>query len=354
MLVKKNKGENMTLNNSRKVKRIYISVITIFMLSMFLMPLFYGISGSLKSKEQLSSLNHSPIPQSPKKVKIGGKECEVLMVPQSDGTKKALAIVKKGRDESVFVDPENVAGGQIKWSGKWRTLENDWELNLQFSNYKKGWDAVNFLRLFKNTLIYALITTFATLFSSTLVAYGFSRFRFPGKNKFFIVLIATIVLPGAVTLIPVYTIFYKLGWVGTWLPLVVPHFFANAYNVFLLRQFMLGIPKEMDEAARIDGCGPVATLYKVILPQCLPAVISVGLFHFFWAWNDFFNPLLYLAGHPEKYPISIGLSTFSNMYSTETHLVQATSMIACVVPFIIFVVAQKFFIEGVVVSGVEK
>ena len=208
--------------------------------------------------------------------------------------------------------------------------------------------------LFRNTLFYALITTFGTLLSSTFVAYGFSRFNFRAKGKLFIILIATIVLPSAVTLIPVYTIFYKLGWVGTWLPLIVPHFFSNAYNVFLLRQFMLGIPREMDEAARIDGCGPIATLYKIILPQCVPAIISVGLFHFFWAWNDFFNPLLYLAGHPEKYPISIGLSSFSNMYSTETHLVQAVSMIACVVPFLIFVVAQKFFMQGVVVSGVEK
>lgn len=344
----------MTAGYSKKTKGIFVSVITIFLLTFFLMPLLYGISGSLKSKEQLSSLNHSPIPQSPKKITYNGKECEVFLVPQENGTKRELAITKKGRDESVFIDPVNPSTGEVKWEGKWRSLENVWEVNLQFENYKKGWNAVNFLRLFKNTLFYALLTTFGTLLSSTLVAYGFSRFRFPGKNQFFIILIATIVLPGAVTLIPVYTIFYKLGWVGTWLPLIVPHFFANAYNVFLLRQFMLGIPKEMDEAARIDGCGPVATLYKVILPQCIPAVISVGLFHFFWAWNDFFNPLLYLAGHPEKYPISIGLSTFSNMYSTETHLVQATSMIACVVPFIIFVIAQKFFIEGVVVSGVEK
>ena len=344
----------MTIKKANDINTIILTTVTLFLLALFLMPLFYGLSGSLKSKEQLSSLNHSPIPMSPKKMNYNGKDCEVFLLPQEDGSKKPMLIVKKGRDESVFVDPENPSAGEVTWKGKWRTLENQWKTDFQFSNYSKGWKAISFLKLFKNTILYAIITTFATLLSSTFVAYGFSRFSFPGKNKFFLVLIATIVLPGAVTLIPVYTIFYKLGWVGTWLPLVVPHFFANAYNVFLLRQFMLGIPKEMDEAARIDGCGPVATLYKIILPQCVPAVISVGLFHFFWAWNDYFNPLLYLAGHPEKYPISIGLSAFSNMYSTETHLVQAVSMIACVVPFIIFVIAQKFFMQGVVVSGVEK
>ncbi len=341
----------------KQVKRIhtgFITILTLFILAAFMLPLIYGISISLKSKEQLSSLNHSPIPMAPETFEYNGKKCDILMVPMEDGAVKPLAIIKKGRDASTFIDPQNVAAGPVEYAVKWRSLENKWRVDFKFENYKKGWQSVNFLRLFKNTLFYALITTFGTLLSSTLVAYGFSRFKFPGKQQFFMVLIATIVLPSAVTLIPVYTIFYKLGWVGTWAPLVVPHFFANAYNVFLLRQFMLGIPREMDEAARIDGCGPIATLYKIILPQVVPAIISVGLFHFFWAWNDFFNPLLYLAGHPDKYPISIGLSTFSNMYSTETHLVQATSMIACVVPFIIFVVAQKFFIEGVVVSGVEK
>ena len=343
----------MTIKKSNNIARIIILVVTLFTVTLFLLPLLYGVSGSLKTKEQLASLNQSPIPQSPKTFEYNGKKLELFIVPL-DGGEKTLAMTKKGRDESVFIDPKNPEGGEIVWQGKWRTLQNEWQFDPQFSNYKKGWKSINFLLLFRNTLLYALITTFGTLLSSTLVAYGFSRFNFPGKGKLFMILIATIVLPSAVTLIPVYTIFYKLGWVGTWLPLIVPHFFANAYNVFLLRQFMLGIPREMDEAARIDGCGPLATLYKIILPQCVPAIISVGLFHFFWAWNDYFTPLLYIAGHPEKYTISIGLSSFSNMYSTETHLVQAVSMIACVVPFLIFVVAQKFFMQGVVVSGVEK
>ncbi|MBQ0051685.1 MAG: carbohydrate ABC transporter permease [Treponema sp.] len=344
----------MTIKQINGTYKGLVTIITLFLLTAFMLPLIYGVSVSLKSKEQLSSLNHSPIPMAPETFDYNGKKCDILMVPMADGSKKPMAVIKKGRDSSTFIDPQNPALGPQEFEVKWRSLENKWRVDFKFENYIKGWKSVNFLLLFKNTLFYALITTFGTLFSSTLVAYGFSRFKFPGKQQFFIILIATIVLPSAVTLIPVYTIFYKLGWVGTWAPLIVPHFFANAYNVFLLRQFMLGIPREMDEAARIDGCGPIATLYKIILPQVVPAIISVGLFHFFWAWNDFFNPLLYLAGHPDKYPISIGLSAFSNMYSTETHLVQATSMIACIVPFIIFIVAQKFFIEGVVVSGVEK
>ena len=345
------------MNNNRinaHTKKIVLSIIILFMAISFLLPFFYGLSMSLKSKEQISSLNHSPVPMKIRTFNYNGKDLEIFKVPLEDGSVRSLAVIKKGRESCDFIDPENPDAGKIEWTGKWRSLENEWTPAFQWGNYKKGWNAVNFLLLFKNTLLYALITTFGTLFSSTLVAYGFSRFNFPGKNTLFMVLIATIILPSAVTLIPVYTFFYKLGWVGTWLPLMVPHFFSNAYNVFLLRQFLLGIPKEMDEAARIDGCGPIMTLYRVILPQAVPSIISVGLFHFFWAWNDFFNPLLYLAGHPEKYPISIGLSTFSNMYSTETHLVQAVSIIASIVPFIIFVVAQKFFMEGVVVSGVEK
>lgn len=351
------RGEKImnSVENGNHAKTVMITVITLFLLAAFLLPFFYGFSMSLKSKEQLSSLNLSPLPMAQETFEYKGKKCEVFLVPDAaTGKSIPMAIVRKGRDSSIFVDIENPEKGEITWEGKWRTLQSKWTVAPQWSNYKNGWTTINFLQLFKNTLIYAVVSTFATLLSSTFVAYGFSRFRFPGKNVLFVVLIATIVLPGAVTLVPVYTIFYKLGWVGTWLPLLVPHFFANAYNVFLMRQFIMGIPREMDEAARIDGCGPIGTLYKIILPQAVPAIISVGLFHFFWAWNDYFNPLLYLSGHPEKYPISIGLSSFSNMYSTETNLVQATSMIACIVPFIIFIFAQKFFMEGVVVSGVEK
>ena len=153
-----------------------------------------------------------------------------------------------------------------------------------------------------------------TVVSCTLVAYGFARFRFPGRTILFTLLIATIFLPSAVTLVPTYTIFSKIGWVGTWLPLLVPTFFANAFDVFLVRQYMLTIPREMDEAASIDGAGPFRTLVSVILPQAWPAIVAVAIFHLVYSWNDFFDPLIYLSTKPELQTLAVGLQKFNGIH----------------------------------------
>src|SRR5204862_5840109 len=157
-----------------------------------------------------------------------------------------------------------------------------------------------------NTSAIALIGLIRTVFVCTLFAYCFARFRFPGRCFLFLILISTIFLPAAVTLIPTYTIFVKLGCVGTWLPLLVPTFFANAYDVFLLRQYLLTIPREMDEAAAIDGAGPLRTLISVIVPQAWPVVIAVAIFHLVYSWNDFFQPLIYLSSTPDLQPVAVG------------------------------------------------
>jgi multiple sugar transport system permease protein len=157
-----------------------------------------------------------------------------------------------------------------------------------------------------------------------------------------------------VTLIPTYAFFARIGWVGTWLPLTVPHFFANAYNVFLLRQFFLTLPRELDEAAMIDGASPFQVLTKVIIPQAWPAIISVGLFHFIFAWNDFFGPLIYLLGKQDLQVISVGVQVFNFAYGAHPELVQATSLLAMALPVVIFFFAQKIFMRGVVITGVEK
>lgn len=338
----------------RRTKVSLVTLATLLILGIFIMPLIYGASMSLKTKEQLTDLDTSVLPQSKQTFTYNGEELEIYKVPMADGTIRNLAILEKTRASSTFIDPEHPDSTPIVWEGSWRTLNAVWKIDPQWKNYSKAWVTIDFLLLLRNTAMYAILNTIGILFSSSLVAYGFARFRFPGKKVLFMVIIATMILPPAVTTIPTYAFFHHIGWVGTWLPLIVPAFFANAYNVFLLRQFMMGIPRELDEAARIDGAGPLRTFYQIIVPQALPGLVAAGLFNFFYCWNDFFGPLIYLAGHPELHPITVGLTMFNNQYTQQTELIQAASLIACLIPFIIFFFSQRFFMQGVVTTGVDK
>lgn len=264
------------------------------------------------------------------------------------------ALIDKGRERSTFIDPANPDAGPIEWVGRWRTLQPSWSFSARWENFSRAWTFLKVPRVLWNTFAIAALGDVGTLIASTLVAYGFARFRFPGRDVLFLVLIATIILPRAITLIPTYAFFVRIGWVGTWLPLIVPHFFANAYNVFLLRQYMLTIPRELDEAAMIDGANPFRILTSVILPQCLPALVAVGLFHFVFAWNDFLEPMVYLSTVQDKQPISIAIQLFNARYFAEPYMVQATSLIGLAVPVLIFLLSQRVFLQGVVITGVEK
>ncbi|MEM5948530.1 carbohydrate ABC transporter permease [Spirochaetia bacterium 38H-sp] len=337
----------------RYAKKIAFTLAILLLLSVFLLPLAYGMSMSLKTLDQIAMGKVSVLPLAPKTWTYNGKDYKLYKVP-INGQEKILAMVKKGRQKSVFMDPDNPNAGEIEWEGNWRGLDNVWAVYPQWENFKKAWDATKFPILLRNTAMYAVITTFAMVLSSLIVAYGFARFSFPGKNILFMVLISTIILPSAVTSIPTYTMFYFMGWVGTWLPVIIPTFFSNAYNVFLLRQFLMGIPREMDEAARIDGAGPVRTLFQIIAPQATSAIVAVSLFHFFFAWNDFFGPLIYLAGNADLYPISIGLTVFNNQYTSQPNLIQTATIIASIIPLVIFVFAQKVFMEKLIDTGVFK
>ncbi len=323
-------------------------------LFLFLIPMFYGIVTSLKTDNQLSMIGAPWWPAAEGTFTYEEKEYDIYLVPMEDGTTRELALYKKGRKTSQFVDPQNPEAGPFEWEGAWRQLERAWSYSPQWSNFVEAWDTINFPRLLWNTFVYAGITTFGAVFSSALVAYGFSRFRIPGKGVLFMLMLSTVILPSAVTLIPTYFVFLKLGWVGTWLPLIIPAFFSWGTNTFLLRQFFMSIPRELDEAAMIDGASPFRVFISIILPTSGPALTAVALFHFFYAWNDFFGPLIYLAGNPEKFPITVGLTAFNNLYSQSTNLIQAASLISAVIPVIVFFLAQKQFMQGIVVTGVEK
>ena len=272
----------------------------------------------------------------------------------SDRSTRNLAIVKKGRQESTFVDPGNLDMGEFTCQVSWRALDRPWQLAPTWKNYIEVWESINYPRLLWNTTFYAIMTEIGVLISCTLVAFGFSRFRFPGRDFLFIVLISTIFLPVAVTIVPTFTFFQRIGWVGTWLPLIVPAFFANAYDVFLLRQYFMTLPRELDEAAMIDGASPLRVLWSVIIPQSYPALMAVTVFHIVYAWNDFFGPLIYLSSNRDAWPISIALQSFNGIYGQKPQLIQAGALMALIAPLILFVVAQRFFVQGIVITGVEK
>lgn len=322
-------------------------------LILFLLPMAFGIVTALKTESQASELDAPWYPASEATYEYEGEVYEIYKVP-IDGNVKEMALIQKGRQESQFIDPKNPEAGLITWEGAWRSLERSWEFDPQWNNFVNAWETVNFPRLLWNTIKYAGITTIGAVLSSALVAYGFARFSFPGKNIFFMLMLSTVILPGAVTLIPTYFVFLQIGWVGTWLPLMVPAFFSWGTNVFLIRQFIMTIPIDLDEAAMIDGASPLRIFFSIILPQSVPALTAVSLFHFFWAWNDFFNPLIYLTGNPDKYPITVGLTAFNRLYSQQTNLIQASALITAVIPVIIFFFAQRIFMQGVVITGVEK
>ena len=346
-------GVGLPRNASDARRSFTITFILVVVVAAFLSPLLRSVMVSLKTPDQLAQADAPFLPSVPQTITWEGQEYDVFVVPFPDGD-RTLALVKPGRQRSDFIDPAAPAAGLVTWEGSWRTLERAWTLSPAWQNYAEVWQLIDFPRLLFNTIAISIIGMIGVITSCTLVAYGFARFRFPGRGLLFTVLIATIFLPAAVTIIPTYTMFSKIGWVGTWLPLLVPTFFANAYDVFLLRQYMLTIPREMDEAAAIDGAGPFRTLVSVILPQAWPVIVAVAIFHLVYSWNDFFNPLIYLSTKPELQPLAVGLQRFNGIHYRNPALVQAGTLMTMVIPVILFLAFQRVFIRGVVVTGVEK
>ena len=336
------------------ISRLGVTLFTASMAMIFLLPLAYMLLTSFKDSSQMTALNAPLWPATQEMYTAAdGQVYTVYQVPTATGVQD-LALEKPGRVTSTMIDPNT--GKEVEWQGNWRALSAVWLLSVKLDNYSTVLDVLNFPLLLRNTLVVSVLGTIGAVSSAVLVAFGFARFRIPGKNGLFLVLIMTIMLPFQVLLIPQYVAFLQIGWVGTLLPLIVPTFFANAYNVFLLRQYFLTLPRELDEAAQVEGASPLRILWSVIIPQAWPAIIAVSLFHFFFSWNDFFGPLIYLSGHPDLFTMTVGLQAFSATYSRAGSgtLTQTAALLAMVVPVAIFFVAQRAFMRGVVISGVEK
>ncbi len=338
----------------RFLGRASLLMFALVIIGAYLLPLLYMATTSLQQPGQSTTPGAPVWPAVPQTATYQGQEYPVYAAVPVDGTTRSLILIEPGRESSTFIDPKDPTATPIVWQGHWRTLQQAWTFAPLTENFAVAWNQLDFPRLLRNTGAIAILSTLGAVLSSILVAYGFARFRFRGRNVMFVVLIATIILPFQVTLLPTYVMFTWLGWNGTWLPLIIPHFFANAYNVFLLRQYFMSIPREMDEAAMIDGAGPFRILRSVIVPQSMAAILAVTMFHFFFAWNDFFVPLLYLASKPELQPLSIALQKYNTLYATQPTLIQASALMTMVVPIVVFLLAQRAFMRGIVITGVDK
>ncbi len=248
-------------------------------------------------------------------------------------------------DDQIFKDPTRIPNPFV-WKNYPRTFEF---LELALGHIRTGYGSLFVL----NTLQVTFLSLAAMVFSSSLVAYSFARLRWPGRDVLFAVLLGTMMLPGAVTMIPRFLIFKELGWVDTLLPLWIPSLFANAFDVFLLRQFFLTIPTDLEDAARIDGCNPFTIYWRILMPLIRPALTAVAIMHFLGTWNDFMGPLIYIST-PEKMTGSYALRLFQSAGSGEWALLLAAATLWTLPVVLLFFFAQRAFIEGIALTGMKN
>jgi multiple sugar transport system permease protein len=223
---------------------------------------------------------------------------------------------------------------------------------IQWDNYPRALTYIPYFLYFRNTLYIAIFNVVAIMISCTLVAYGFARINWPGRNLFFGVLLATLMIPYPVTLIPTFLIFRALGWIGSAHPLTWPAFFGSAFYIFLLRQFYMTIPQELSHAAKIDGASEFSIYWRIILPLSRPALATVALFTFLANWNDFLGPLIYLS-NKDQYTLALGLYGFAGARRTEWGLLMAAGTVTVLPIVVLFFLAQRTFIQGVTLTGTK-
>jgi multiple sugar transport system permease protein len=361
---------NMLKFNGRPRARRDVSVLTlklwdftgsallnlfVFMLIVaYLSPLSFMVIAALTPRDQFLDAMAPIWPAERETLNYNGKRLIVYQVPTEAGVQN-LALLKPYRKYAEFIDPANPAAGVIHWDGNWRSLKPIYHFSPTLENFDKFLALIDLPLLLKNTFTVALISEIGVLLSSIMVAYGFSRFRIPGGKYLFLLLIATIMIPSSITLVPTYFIFsgHALNWIGTWLPLIVPHFFGSAILIFLLRQNFKAIPRDLDEAAMLDGAGPLRILFYVILPQSIPVVVTVALLHFFYVWNETRLASLYLGISPGLRTISFAVQTSQSIFFTPEALMVG-AMLLMIVPVAVLFMSQRFFMQDMIVTQIEK
>ena len=323
----------------------------------FLIPFAWLISTSLKTDEEQAVFPPVWIPTQQ-------ITTNTLRTPENLPAKLDTATPPGTTTPTTVAEVEDLPSGQIKvqaltggqtWVADRKSLTALRTASPRWENY---WEALVYLppdthyglTFLQNTLLLTLLTTIGTVLSSSLVAYSFARLRWPGRNILFAVLLATMMVPGAVTMMPQFLIFRSLGWIDTLRPLWIPSFFGSAFQIFLLRQFFMSIPNELEDAARLDGCGPFATYWRVMLPLVKPALAAIAIMSVLGAWNNFQGPLIYLSS-PEQMPMAYALQLYQMQHGGEPGQLMAASTMVVLPIIVLFFFTQRYFIEGVSLTG---
>ena len=352
--------------SSRKVRDFFQSLFSHALINFvglfFLVPFLWMLITAFKSNQDVFHTPPRWLPYDNVLVDIHGEQYPLYDVQTPDGVKQ-LAALKIVEGVGTFVDPaspEKTFEYEMQ-QGNTKIAEPVMHVSFRWQNFP---DAMNrasrpsidasFWVYFKNSLIIAFFSIVGTLLSNTPVAYAFARLKFPGRDFLFVIVLATMMLPYQVTMIPLYLLFNNfLGWGDSFLPLIIPTFFANAYDVFLLRQFFRTIPEEMCDAARVDGASEWQIFTQLVIPLSTPVLATVTVFTFLWAWNDFTGPLLFLTS-PRNFTMALGLQDFQSQRTLIWNQLMAASAIFTIPIIVAFFFAQKTFIQGIKLTGSKE
>jgi len=330
-----------------------------------LLPFAWMVSTSLKSAGYAAESTSRWVPSEPATVEIGGQACEVARVRGAGEERVAVIGYRPGEAEVQALAPSPRAG-QRRWVAEADVIPLR-EVKLHWENYREAWraegmrvgdaffglvrNASAFLAFYLNSIFVSVCVTLGTVFTSSLAAFAFSRMRFPGRDAMFVGYLATLMVPAIVIMLPVYLLLSQLRMTNTYAALIVPAMFS-AYGTFLLRQFFMTIPKELEDAAVIDGASPFRVYWHIVLPLSKPALATLTTFVFLHCWNEFLWPLMVVDSLPLK-TLPIGLAHFQDSYTTEYHLLMAASVIVMVPVLIVFLIGQRYFVRGIALSGLK-
>jgi multiple sugar transport system permease protein len=351
---------------ARKIRNFFKSLLSHGIINFvglfFLVPFLWMILTAFKSSQDVFHTPPRWLPYDNVRVEVDGKLLPLYDVQTEMGVKQ-LAAVRIVEGVGTFVDPANPSQ-QMEYEiqqGANKIAEPVMHVSFSWQNFPDAMErgsrpgiGASFWVYFRNSLIIAFFSIVGTLLSNTPVAYAFARLKFPGRDILFIIILATMMLPFQVTMIPIYLFFNDfLGWGDTFLPLIIPTFFANAYDVFLLRQFFRTIPEEMCDAARVDGASEWQIFTRIVLPLSVPVLATVTVFTFLWAWNDFTGPLLFLTS-PKNFTMALGLQDFQSQRTMIWNQLMAAATVFTVPIVIAFFFAQKTFIQGIKLTGSKE